>query len=363
MKAIVVLSLIASAAARGPRASQLSPSYSYEQYLADFGKQGTESGRKLFESRLKDILAHNANPSKTYTKGVNMFTDQEKTPKGRVPIRPREPAPLTDKRVLAMEQAELPLSVDWRQLGVVSEVKNQGNCGSCWAFATTATVESHVAIATGMLFSLSPQQLVSCSANPDDCGGTGGCEGSVPELAMDTIIEEGFAEEWAYPYTSYHGVSGSTCQDLGTFIPKVAGITGRVTLPANNASSVIAALAAVGPLAINVDASTWHDYEGGVYTGCSYSDMDIDHVVVLVGYGTDPDNGLDYWLVRNSWSASWGEQGYIRLLRDPVDATPCGVDPTPMDGTDCADGPDVQYPCGQCGVVFDVSYPTGAFAY
>ena len=92
--------------------------------------------------------------------------------------------------------------------------------------------------------------------------------------------------------------------------------------------------------------------------------MEIDHVVELVGYGTDEDSGLDYWLVRNSWSPTFGENGYIRLLRDPVDATPCGVDDQPTMGTGC-EGPGgdtraTQYPCGQCGTVFDVSYPTGA---
>jgi cathepsin L len=90
--------------------------------------------------------------------------------------------------------------------------------------------------------------------------------------------------------------------------------------------------------------------------------MEIDHVVGLVGYGHDAELDMDYWLVRNSWSPSWGEQGYIRLKRDPVDATPCGVDNTPLDGTGCDGGPDVQYPCGQCGVVFDVSFPTGCFS-
>jgi C1A family cysteine protease len=88
-------------------------------------------------------------------------------------------------------------------LGVVSDVKNQGSCGSCWAFASTETVESHVALASGLLWTLSPQQLVACAPNNDDCGGYGGCMGSVPQLAYQYLIETGgFAEEWSYPYTS-----------------------------------------------------------------------------------------------------------------------------------------------------------------
>ena len=135
------------------------------------------------------------------------------------------------------------------------------------------------------------------------------------------------------------------------------GVGGYVKVPENNASAVMAALVGAGPLAINVDASQWSDYESGVFSGCSYADMDLDHIVQLVGYGTDAGSGLDYWLVRNSWDFTWGEEGYIRLLRDPLDATPCGVDKQPQDGTGCA-GAEVQYPCGQCAVVFDASYPT-----
>jgi len=132
-----------------------------------------------------------------------------------------------------------------------------------------------------------------------------------------------------------------------------------VKLPENNATAVMAALANVGPLAINVDASSWHDYESGVFDGCDYDKMDLDHVVVLVGYGTDDELG-DYWIVRNSWSPTYGEAGYIRIKRDPLDDTPCGIDESPEDGTGCK-GADTQYPCGMCGVVFDVSYPTGTF--
>ncbi len=306
------------------------------------------------------INAHNSGSTSSFKMGVNHMTDMLSGPLGRPSTRsvPVKNKPIKFKREASV--AELPESVDWREKGVVTAVKNQGSCGSCWAFATTATVESHVALETGLLFDLSPQQLVSCAPNDDHCGGVGGCMGSIPEVAMDYLISAGgFAEEWSLPYISYTGETNGTCPDADALQIK-AGISGYVKLEENNAADVMAAVAEIGPLAVNVDASTWHLYESGVFDACEYSSMDINHVVVLVGYGTDEDTGEDYWLIRNSWSPTFGEAGYIRLKRDPVDSTECGVDDTPMDGTGCEGSP-IQYPCGQCGVVFDVSYPTGTF--
>merc|ERR1711916_169289 len=101
---------------------------------------------------------------------------------------------------------DLPEEMDWRQKEVVSPVKDQGQCGSCWAFASTATIESHVALNSGLLFSLSPQQIASCAPNPDSCGGTGGCMGGTAEIAFDYIAKsKGIQQSFQYPYTSYYG--------------------------------------------------------------------------------------------------------------------------------------------------------------
>lgn len=248
--------------------------------------------------------------------------------------------------------------------GVVSAVKDQGHCGSCWAFASTATIESHVAISTGLLFDLSVQQTAMCTPNPNHCGGFGGCEGSTAELAFDYLsTAPGLFEEYQWGYASYYG-QATTCQVPGATKP-VAHINGFVQLPDNNYTAVMNAIASVGPLAVNVDASTWHAYTGGVYDGCgdSSSPSDINHVVVLVGYGEDSATGQKYWLVRNSWSASWGEQGYIRLLRTDEDDARCQVDDTPQDGVACEGGPTTVKTCGTCGLIYDVSYPTNAQAF
>jgi len=253
----------------------------------------------------------------------------------------------------------LPVAVDWRSKGVVSDVKDQGQCGSCWAFGTTATVESHVALATGMLPVLSPQQLVSCAPNPLECGGNGGCAGSIPEVAYGYVQLYGMTTEWRFPYTSYSGTSASTCQWNATAAPSVVQITGYQKLPPNDYAAVMEAVATIGPLAINVQADGWSDYENGIFNGCAdLNNVNIDHVVQLVGYGTDPKKGGDYWLVRNSWDVTWGEKGYIRLKRSS--SAICGEDKTPLDGTGCTGGDAVQHVCGTCGLLFDASYPLGA---
>lgn len=121
-------------------------------------------------------------------------------------------------------------------------------------------------------------------------------------------------------------------------------------------------IANVGPLAVAVDASLWGGYSGGVFDSCNYSEnIGLNHAVQMVGYGTDPAEG-DYWIVRNSWGTRWGEDGYIRLKRESE--LMCGTNSTPMDGTACVGGPgnDEQHVCGQCGVLFDISYPLGVHA-
>merc|ERR1712038_840314 len=300
-----------------------------------------ELRKDIFHANLAKIERHNA--LGTWKMGVNEFSDLtqaefEAQMTGGYKRMPQSgaavPAATTFK---AKSRSELPDSVDWRDQGAVSEVKNQGQCGSCWAFCTTEMIESYAAIATGNLPELSTQQVTACTPNPLSRGGTGGCYGSIPQLGYTYIQLFGHAMESDYPYTS-----------------------GTTTLAPNDQEAVMTHLAEVGPLAVAVYASGWGGYSSGVYSGCAYdSNIALNHAVQLVGYGTDEAEG-DYWIVRNSWGTGWGEGGYIRLARD-VEAQ-CGTDSTPMDGTACVGGPgnDEQHVCGQCGVLFDVSWPLGA---
>jgi len=252
--------------------------------------------------------------------------------------------------------SSLPASVDWRNNDVVTSVKDQGHCGSCWAFAAAATLESHVAINTGLLYDLSPQQIAMCSPNPDQCGGTGGCGGATAEIAFDYVAGAGVVEEYQIGYQAYYG-DDSACGFSAETVP-VASIDGFIKLPENNYTALMNAVATVGPIAVSVDASTWHSYSSGIFSGCNQENPDINHAVVLMGYGED--NGVKYWTVRNSWSPSWGENGYIRLARSDAEQEVCGMDLNPQDGSACAGQTDPVKTCGTCGILYDTSYPTGA---
>ena len=290
--------------------------YTFEQYNIDFLHafdqiENVDRG-SIFRANLALVNEHNADPAKTWFAAVNEFTAwtndefRQKRAHGTRSDRSTQDSRMSTE--FAASQTPPPDSVDWRtKAGVVTPVKNQGSCGSCWAFSATETMESALAIATGKAATeLSPQQIVSCAPNPQKCGGTGGCDGSTQELAFQ-YTEAGLTSEADYPYTQVTG----TCEQ--SKIKPVAKNGGFVKLPANNYTALVAGVAEIGPIAISVAAGAmgWQIYGGGVYGGkCGW---DQDHAVQLVGYGTD--GGKGYWTVRNSWGAGWGEKGYIRIQR------------------------------------------------
>jgi len=249
---------------------------------------------------------------------------------------------------------DLPKNVDWREKGVVTPAKDQASCGSCWAFAATETIESHVAIASGKLEALSPQQVASCTPNPKKCGGTGGCQGATAELAFDYISSStGFYTEKDYPYKSGRG------QNFKCALPSTqpaAHISGFQTLPANDYLALLNAVAQIGPISISIDASTLSSYSSGVFNKCA-GRTDINHAVQLVGYGEDEKTGQKYYLVRNSWSGDYGEDGYVRVIRNDTDGDSCAMDNTPEDGSACEGDHTPVKVCGPCGILSDSSYP------
>ena len=294
--------------------------------------------------------------------------------------------------ITIVDVKELPMAVDWRIHGVTTPVKSQGQCGSCWAFASTAVLESHIALQTGYLYDLSPQELVSCAKNPYHCGGNGGCTGATAEIAFDLVQQHGIVQEWQFGYedstaqiincslTTTEPVALTDDNNNDTnrtyFRGAVASISDYMVLPSNNYTVLMNVVAKYGPVAVSVACMPWHLYQSGIFyaplNSNSTMTTDLDHLVVLEGYGTDVDTGEDFWLVRNSWGPRWGEHGYIRLKRhsqNNEEENECGYDTTPADGTACTFDPNsghdiVPLPqkiCGNSGILFDSAVPVGGY--
>lgn len=198
----------------------------------------------------------------------------------------------------------VPLSIDWRTKGAVTPVKDQGQCGSCWAFSTVVAVEGINYLKTNKLVSLSEQELVDCDTQENE-----GCNGGLMDLAFDFIKKKGgLTTEDKYPYKAEDG----SC-DVSKENSPIVSIDGHEDVPANNENALLKA-AANQPISVAIDAGGYDFqlYSEGVFTGkCG---TDLDHGVAVVGYGTTQD-GTKYWTVKNSWGAEWGEKGYIRMKR------------------------------------------------
>lgn len=195
--------------------------------------------------------------------------------------------------------------VDWREKGVVNDIKDQAQCGSCWAFSAIQAADSADAIETGTLQSFSEQNLVDCVT------GCSGCNGGLMTEAFDYVIKKQkrqFCLESDYVYTAVDG----TCQF--SQYSHVGSISYYENVPEGDEDYLAAVVEQYGPVAVAIDASNWSFqlYSGGIYNEPSCTPYSLDHGVGCVGFGSDA--GERYWIVRNSWGKSWGEQGYIRML-------------------------------------------------
>jgi len=258
------------------------------------------------------INTHNADNSSTFTLGHNQFSHlslvewQEYVRNGLT-----KPSIAGSTTHVSKKLKDLPLSIDWVGLNAVTDVKDQGNCGSCWSFSTTGAIEGAYAIKTGTLESFSEQQLVDC-----DYGIIGdlnqGCGGGLMDKAFQWIQENGgLCTESAYPYTSGKTLHKGTCNTSCNLL-KESTVSSFVDVEINSDAALMNALAQQ-PVAVGIEAdeSTFQFYNTGVLTGkCG---TDLDHGVLAVGYGTL--NGVDYYKVKNSWGKTWGMQGYVLLQR------------------------------------------------
>lgn len=214
-------------------------------------------------------------------------------------------------------------SLDWRSKGAVTGVKDQGQCGSCWAFSATGSMEGAYEIKHSTLLSFSEQELVDCSGSY----GNDGCEGGLMDQAFEYVKDSGISAEDDYPYTAQDG----NCNTKAARTP--LKLTGYVDVKVND-DSALAAAAMLGPVsvAIEADQAVFQFYSGGILNDDSCGDQ-LDHGVLVVGYDTDATAG-NYWIVKNSWGGDWGVQGYIYMARKDKE--------------------------GQCGINMAASYPTVA---
>lgn len=348
-------------------------SYSFERFGVDFernyirGTQEYNSRAALFEQSLKEIRAVNAKnveEGRSWVAGIHPFMDwttaERKTLNGYKPMRTRGPAgafSLLHQRAEAKSHARGSMRLNMTHGGTFAgdlspALRQQGNCGSCWAISAVEAVEAQL-LKSGVNqpIRLSAQALVDCVPNPRHCGGTGGCEGATGELAYAYMKDYGIPLESDLPYRAKTGTCSGAWQSS-----KRARVSGWTQLPSNQAEPLMQALIQDGPVVVAVDANNWFNYDSGIFDSCD-KDAILGHAVLAKGYGTDV--AKRYWLIQNSWGSGWGEEGHIRMLMHDDEDQWCGTDRKPSEGVGCDGGPSEVTVCGMCGILYDPLIPTG----
>jgi len=262
-------------------------------------KHNKDAPFKLTMNKYGDLLSHE------FTKKMNGY---------RTDLRNASTHQLLGASFLTPEHFVAPKEVDWRTKGLVTPVKDQGQCGSCWSFSATGALEGQHMRKSGKLVSLSEQNLIDCSGEQ----GNEGCNGGLMDNAFNYIKKnKGIDTEESYPYEGQ--------DDKCRYKKKTAGAedVGFVDVKSGDEDALVKAIASVGPVSIAIDASheSFQFYSTGVYVEKKCSSTELDHGVLVVGYGTE--NGQDYWLVKNSWGTGWGDGGYIKMARNLNNQ--CGV--------------------------------------
>jgi C1A family cysteine protease len=289
-------------------------------YISDFGKNYSSmyEFNLRFEQFIRNyshIITHNSEDHQ-FTLGLNQFSDwTQEEYKSMLTYEP-----LADSEIVyentAIDMNAVSNSVNWVTAGAVNPVKNQGGCGSCWTFSTMAIMESTHKIKSGKLLSFSEQQLVDCVTTSHGCSG-GNVGGALNYLMTNAAMSEA-----SYPYTAKDG----TCKYSSTNNTGVKS-TSWTHITARDTNAMKTALAkSPFSIAIEADQRVFQSYKSGIFnaTDCGTT---LDHATAVVGWGTS--NGVEYWLMRNSWGASWGESGYMRIQIVSGDGI-CGINIRPL---------------------------------
>ncbi|CAL1298993.1 unnamed protein product, partial [Larinioides sclopetarius] len=274
--------------------------------------------RSIWENGIQECFLHNLKADlgmSTFRRGTNAYSDltEEETAKFRKGYRDPDYHGNCTTWVRA-SNSDPPNSIDWRDQGLVTRIKDQGQCGACWAFSAIGSLEGQNKKKSDDLVALSEQQLVDCATN----GVNNGCDGGLMSSAFEYIKTiDGEDTEKSYPYREEQG----ECE----FNPDTvaAKVTGYVELPSGDENALKETVASVGPVSVAIDAghSSFTSYKSGIYYEPNCSSKQFDHAVVVVGYGTE--DGTDYWLLKNSWGESWGMNGYMKMARNKNNM--CGV--------------------------------------
>ncbi|XP_030519581.2 zingipain-2-like [Rhodamnia argentea] len=301
----------------------------HEQWMTQYGRtyknpEEKERRREIFERNLQFIKDFTASGNRTFKVGINQFSDltnDEFVRSHTGYLASKQPkSTRTGSLSHQYPTGDVPDSIDWVEKGAVNQIKDQGQCGSCWAFSAVAAVEGITQIKSGNLPVLSEQQLIDCDTEAS------GCEGGLPDNAFNYIIHNrGIASEDTYPYQGTDG----TC-DSSKAAQQAAQI--KEFNDVQPGEEELLKAVAQQPVSVGIAAGgqEFQSYTGGVFNGdCG---EELDHAVVVVGYGTSED-GTKFWKIRNSWGQTWGEEGYMRIQR--------GVDSSK----------------GMCGLASQASYP------
>lgn len=305
--------------------SEIQAEYDFHIFTLEFGRKYSWEEfplrRELFLTHWRHIHSHNTLDDVSYTLGMTEWMDKTDAEyRDYLSIHSRTSQPIILNFPIFTEE-ELPSEVDWRKHNAVTPVKNQGSCGSCWAFSTTGAIEGLWAINQNELVSLSEQELMDCSRSEGDMS----CRGGLMDYAFQMVLDKGgICSEEDYPYKESDQPSCQKCDP-------VAHISGFRDVPSNNEEALLQAVAHQPvSVAIEADHLGFRFYKSGVFNSEKCGDT-LDHGVLLVGYGVEDNQ--PYWILKNSWGTSWGDEGYMKIARN------------------------VSNPEGMCGLALQPSYP------